>query len=123
VMHKDLAVKTVGLRHLQSDFSYIKKQFASNIEKADGEIESLADKINSGFEHRQMTCLIVFEWDKGVKFAIHPETGEVIKTMDITADDKQQKLEFDKQVEEAAALNAAIPSGPDPRGETESVAE
>lgn len=103
VMHKDLAVKTVGLRHLQSDFAAVKKQFASDIEKADGEIESLADKLNSGFEHRLMVCELSFDYEKDVKYAIHPETGEVVKTMDITAEDRQAKLNFDKKVEEEAA--------------------
>lgn len=97
VMHKDLAQKTIELRHLQSDKATVMKQYASSIEKAQAEIEILADKLNSGFENQAMNCPVYIDWEKDIKQVVHPETGEIVKTLDVTPDDRQTKADLEAQ--------------------------
>src|SRR3989339_92098 len=91
-MQKRLALQTQALRHKENAKKAIVSQFSSELEAIDAEIGSLADKINTGFEHREMKCPLNFDWDRNKKDAIHPETGEIVKTFDITDDDRQLKL-------------------------------
>lgn len=60
VMHKALAQRTAEMRHLIADKAVVSKQYASDIQKADAEISSLADKLNAGTEHRPMNAVIQY---------------------------------------------------------------
>lgn len=91
-MQKRLATQTQALRHRESCKKAAMAQFGSEIQIIDVEVGSLADKINSGYEHREMKCVLDFDWDKNKKYAVHPETGEVVGTFEITEDDRQLKF-------------------------------
>ena len=45
-----------------------------------------------GKEQRKMPCKVIFDWDKGTKAIIHPQTGEVIEEQLITNEDRQMEL-------------------------------
>lgn len=97
-MQKRLSFQILRLRHKEAEKKAIVAQLSSEIEAIDSEIGSLADKINTGFEHRKMKCPLQFDWDNGVKNATHPDTGEIVETFDITEDDRQQKLKLENSV-------------------------
>ena len=99
-MNKRLARQTQALRHKEGEKKAITAQFSSEIESIDAELGSLADKLNSGFEHRQMKCVVNFDWDKGKKHAIHPETGEIVQTQDISDEERQGKLSVDDEAKQ-----------------------
>lgn len=42
-----------------------------------------------------MPCKVVYDWDKGIKVIIHPQTGEVIEEQIITDEDRQGKMELE----------------------------
>ncbi|CAK0777588.1 hypothetical protein CCP3SC15_5880001 [Gammaproteobacteria bacterium] len=100
-MSERLAKQAAALRNKQLAKETVVAQLTNEIKSIDAEVESLADKINNGFEHRDMNCPLKFDWKKGFKDAIHPETGEVAKTLEITETERQLKLEFDKNHPEA----------------------
>jgi hypothetical protein len=94
-MQKELATKTIELRHKENEKKAVNSQFTSSIDAIKASTCSLADNISAGFEHRNMECEIKFHWKKGTKDIIHPETKKVIDTQDITDEDRQMKLEVD----------------------------
>ncbi len=96
-MQKRLAVQSSELRHKENAKKAVTSQIGAEINAINGEIDVLAGNINNGYEHRSMKCLIEFDWEKNKKYAIHPETGEIASTRDITEDDRQLKLEIDEQ--------------------------
>lgn len=54
---------------------------------------TLREKIREGKEQRKVPCKVIFNWDKGTKAIIHPQTGEVIEEQNITNEDRQMELE------------------------------
>ena len=53
---------------------------------------TIREKIKDGKEQRKMPCKVIFDWDKGTKAIIHPQTGEVIEEQLITNEDRQMEL-------------------------------
>ena len=96
-MQKRLTLQSQELRHKENAKKAVTTQIGAQITAINADIDLLAGNINNGYEHRSMKCLIQFEWDKNKKYIIHPETGEVALTFDITEDDRQLKLEIDEQ--------------------------
>ena len=96
-MQKRLAMQTQALRHKENAKKAIVTQFGSEIETIDTEIGSLADKINTGYEHRMMKATVKYDWAKNKKYIIHPETGNTSETLDITEEDRQQKLKLEEE--------------------------
>ena len=54
---------------------------------------TIREKIRDGKEQRKVPCKVVYDWDKGTKAIIHPQTGEVIEEQIITNEDRQMELE------------------------------
>lgn len=91
-MQKKLAVKTAELRRKEEEKKAITSQFGSAITQLETETLSLADSVNTGYEHRSTDCKISYNWKKGTKDIVHPDTGEVIETIVITDNEKQMKF-------------------------------
>ena len=56
---------------------------------------TIREKIRDGKEQRKVPCKVVYDWDKGTKVIIHPQTGEVIEEQIITDEDRQGKMELE----------------------------
>jgi hypothetical protein len=44
-----------------------------------------------------MKATVKYDWAKNKKYIIHPETGNTSETLDITEEDRQQKLKLEEE--------------------------
>ena len=101
--HEEIHQKGGELARINSELMAIEseaKASASNFKaKKDvklSEIEVLSNHINSGFEHRYIPCIIIFNSpNSGMKQLVRKDSGEIIKTESMTSDELQTKL-FDE---------------------------
>ena len=59
------------------------------------EQNQLCNEILKKSENKTVTCKVKFNFDKGEKYVIHPQTGEIIKTAPVDLDDIRLKEEFE----------------------------
>jgi hypothetical protein len=97
--YKDLAKSIADLRKKENEKSALVAQLGADIKKLEGETESLATKVQNGYEHKNMDCIAKFDWGKDKKEIIHPETGEVLWSGAISMDERQLRLEAQKKEE------------------------
>lgn len=70
------------------------KSLDSDISKLETKIAELAEKRNSGYEYRNIDCEVRYDYEVRMKTTVRLDTGEIIKTIPMTADELQQELEF-----------------------------
>lgn len=87
-LRKDIADRTLAL----SEKETIKKSVSSTVAMLKANIEETVIKVREGRETRKMACPVVFRWDENKKDIIHPETGAIEDTQDITISDREQWL-------------------------------
>lgn len=75
------------------------------------EQNQLCNDILKKSENKTVTCKVKFNFDKGEKYVIHPQTGEIIKTAPIDLDDIRLKEEFEagKHKKGPVNVNLALP--------------
>ena len=66
-------------------------RFNDQINSIEGQIAEVVGVITHG-ERRSVECLIEYSWDEGRKVVIRLDTGEEVRGMDITPEDRQAKL-------------------------------
>lgn len=110
--------KIAELTEKKEKFSEEAKTVAAIVKGTDGEIKkALAAKAEGG-EEREMECPVTINYTAGTYTVTHPETGVVIESRPLKADERQQGL-FDKQPaapacpEQAAALAEELADGPE----------
>jgi hypothetical protein len=102
--HEEIHAKGQQLARINAELSAIEseaKAVASNFKAMkDGkvsEIEVLANHINTGFEHKHVPCLVIYNSPNAtMKQVVRKDTGEIIRTESMTADELQLELEFEK---------------------------
>ena len=92
---KALAKSTAALKYTEEEKKAITADFSSKISQLEAEISIFADRVNNGHCYQTMKCQVEFDWKEGKKHVIHPETGEVLESAEITEDERQ--LEFTEQ--------------------------
>lgn len=92
-LRKDITDKTL----LLSEKETIKKSVSSTVAMLQANIGELVIKVREGRESRKMQCPVVFRWDENKKDIIHPETGAVEDTLDITLQDREQCLPLEEE--------------------------
>ncbi len=94
-LRKDIADKTLAL----SEKETIKKSVSSTVAMLKANIEETVIKVREGRESRRMQCPVVFRWDENKKDIIHPETGAIEDTQEITISDREQFLPLEEAKE------------------------
>jgi len=85
---KDISDKTLLLDEKET----VKKAVTSTVSMLQAQLSELVIKVRNGKEERKMQCPVIFHWDTGKKDIIHPETGAIEITTDISDEDRQQNL-------------------------------
>jgi predicted RecB family nuclease len=68
------------------------KTLKAEVERLENECASLASDLRAGYIYREMNCDLLADFIGGLVQVIHPETGEVIDTRELT--EKERQLEF-----------------------------
>jgi hypothetical protein len=92
-LRKNIADKTLEL----SEKEMIKKSVSSTVAMLKATIDCQVIKVREGRELRKMLCPVVFHWKEGRKDIVHPETGAIELTTDITDNDRQQYLPMEEE--------------------------
>jgi hypothetical protein len=115
---KQLAEAHNETAQIESDFQRIKDEFKSKLSAVSAKITDLANKVSSGYEMRQVLCLVVFDTPKpGKKQVVRldgPTEGvrEVVETHDMTEAEKTPELALNLSGDAAADLpNTVLPAG------------
>lgn len=110
--------KIAELTEKKEKFSEEAKTVAAIVKGTDGEIKkALAAKAEGG-EEREMECPVTINYTEGSYTVTHPETGVVIESRPLKAEERQQGL-FDEEpkqqdaAEQEAALAEEMADGPE----------
>ena len=91
-------------RSLEYEFDTIKRDWKAKIGDQENMIHKCAELINDGFELRPVECEWSYNWEENRKDLTRKDTGEIIETLAITADERQ--LWMDEQEEIKAKEDA-----------------
>jgi hypothetical protein len=67
-------------------------QLKSEIQRCEGDINSLSEKLNSGKEYRDVVCSVIYDWQEFVKRIVRIDTGEQIDVDIIPEKERQEHL-------------------------------
>lgn len=89
---KSLAKTTNELRDCESRKMEVTSQFAADLKKLKATTDSISIKISNGYEYRDVDCAWTIDYKKDTKTLNRLDTGEVVRTTQLTIEDKQGKL-------------------------------
>jgi len=92
-----LALKTAELRSQEDEKKEVMSDFTATLNRLKAETNSLATKINNGYEYRSVDCDIDYLWDEGNKKIIRQDTQEVVETLAITPEEMQTEFPLGEQ--------------------------
>lgn len=92
---KKLAYETRELMENEETKKSVMSDFKSKIESSKEKISKLSNLINNGYEYRNIDCEVQLNSpEDGQKTIIRKDTGEVVKSLSMTEEEKQEKLNF-----------------------------
>ncbi len=89
---KELAKTTNELRDTEARKMEVTSQFAADLKKLKATTDSLSIKISNGYEYRDVECSWQFDYKKDTKSLYRHDTGETVRTTQLTIEDRQGKL-------------------------------
>lgn len=78
---------------IEAELKTTKSTFKSRIDQKEAEIKLVTNLLNAGFEHRQVTCYLVKNFDTGKREYFEMGTDKLIQTEPLEARDYQLDLE------------------------------
>lgn len=91
-MHSKISRQIGELIRLEEQRKAFSAEIAAKITVVKEDLNNFATKCNNGYEYRKQPCKVVFRWQDSMKDIIHPETGEIIASLSLTPEDRQQML-------------------------------
>ena len=90
---KTQADKAIEMISLENDAKRISAEFKAKIAAVEADLQVLANKISSGYEHRNVPCTeYLGDPDPEKKTVIREDTGEQIAIEDLTEAERQREL-------------------------------
>lgn len=83
-------------------------RFKEELEELDGRIAHLARIVRSGEEYRTVECKWRYLFDVNTKELVRMDTGEIVETAAITAEERQLMLQIDQEKEAEAAAEKDV---------------
>ena len=84
---------------IEWEFGVVKNEWKKKINDQEKIVHKCAELVNDGFEVRPVNCQWRYSWDENRKDLIRLDTGEIVETLAITADERQMWI--DEQEEKA----------------------
>lgn len=90
---KTQADKSIELLQVENDRKRVADDFKAKASALEAEVTSLASKIASGYEHRQVDCTVYLDDpETGRKRIVRNDTGEVVSVEPMTQAELQREL-------------------------------
>ena len=89
---KSLAKTTNELRDCEARKTEVTSQFAADLKKLKATTDSISIKISNGYEYREVECAWSFNYKTDTKTLTRIDTGETVRTTQLTIEDRQGKL-------------------------------
>lgn len=90
---KEMAKKVEELSRLEDEKKAMTSDFKSKIDLASAECKAAANKLNTGYEYRNIQCLVERDYRAGKIHFRRPDTMELVRTENMSADEMQMKIE------------------------------
>ena len=87
-----LAANITERNQLENDKKEVMSDFTARIDEKTSHIQRLAENIQSGYEYREVSCSIQYDFDRRVKTIARMDTGELIIEEVLTPDEYQQEI-------------------------------
>lgn len=78
--------------HIENDFDSVKKQYQTDLKRAEAEISSIAERLNTGWEMRRVECVETKDWRTGTITLVRKDTGEIVEERAMTGEERQAEL-------------------------------
>ncbi len=88
-MSDDLARMITEKDQMGSRHADIKSGLTADMKKIEADIQALASRVKSKAEHRDVSCLRIYDYNKGTVTYKRTDTGEVFRKRDIRDEEKQ----------------------------------
>lgn len=110
---KELGECQLNLRRLDDDRKMVADEWKAKISSAEGHINSLSNKVSSGYEYRDIECTVTMNTPHpGDKTVTRNDTGAMVKIMPMDESEKQDELPLEMSPEtSAAAVKLAADAG------------
>lgn len=84
----DLARETSNINRLEDRKSQVTAQYSAEIKAAKAAVNAASEKLNSGYEHREIECSVEYHDPKwGKKSYFRKDTGEFVGSETMTLDE------------------------------------
>jgi hypothetical protein len=90
---KELGESQLKLRQLDDDRKMVADEWKAKISSAEAHINSLSNKVSSGYEYRDIECTVTLNAPiNGEKTITRNDTGAIVKIMLMDDSEKQEEL-------------------------------
>lgn len=89
---KDLANSYERRNEIESNLETFKSQIKAQLAEVDGNIQKFSGLVSCEVEYRMIDCEILYDFKSGKRTLTRKDTGEVIRTDDITGEERQMEL-------------------------------
>ena len=94
-LSKTMAKKNQDLGEVEADKKRIVADFAAKVQAFESEIATLARKVYSGYEHRNVECEVTYHAPEiGMKTITRTDTGEIVREEAMSTSERQEILPF-----------------------------
>ena len=93
-----LAQANQSRAELEEKKAQVMAEFKSQITATEAIIAKESRRYNNGYEYRDIECSIALDSPKaGLKTIVRLDTGEFVRQVEMSAEDRQKTLEFEQQ--------------------------
>lgn len=87
-------------------------EFNKRLSGINKDISKLCSDLTKKFENKMATCQVRYDFDKGLKYILHPQTGDVIKEVELDLDDHRLYEEWKaSKKREIKPVTLCLPAG------------
>lgn len=95
----EMAQASIESDGLEEELKSVKAQYKANVEQAQLTRNVAARKIKDGYEMRRLECKMEYDYVARTKTVFHPQSGEVVQVLKLSADECQAKLFVNEEEE------------------------
>ncbi len=90
VLANEMALAVLSKDAAEDELVAVRAQISSRVKEAQGKLSSVAEKLRSGYEYRQIDCEIEKDFVAGKVRITRIDTGEIVEERKISDADAQQ---------------------------------
>lgn len=96
------------LKVLENDLAAIKKDYGGRIVLANAEVGSITSRVNSGFEFRNIPCILLDERPEGYRLVVRTDNGHIARRRKLQPEERQIKLSSEEPREYGFVATMAV---------------